>query len=120
MDKINTCHTIDAQGALDVMQLQNGTDSIKRLSLQDVKSKKDMEKATGGFEALMLQEMLKSMWNTVEFSGLLDENSFESGVYRDMLNQAIADSVSEGRGIGVKEFLSKEIAKIEGNKDENK
>lgn len=119
MDKINTCQTIDAQGAVDVLQMQKSTDALKKLSSQDVKSQKDMEKATGGFEALMLQEMLKSMWSTVEFSGLMNEDSFESGIYRDMLNQAIADSVSEGQGIGVKDFLKKEIVRIEEIKDEN-
>ena len=76
-----------------------------------VKDAAALEKASSGFEALLLHQMLKSMWETVHSEGLLGENSNQSEIYRDMFNQAVADSVSEGRGIGVKEFLNKELIK---------
>lgn len=79
---------------------------------QGVKDAKELEKATGGFEALLLHQMLTAMWSTVEETGFLGEDNNQSQIYRSMLNQAIADEVSEGKGIGVKDFLKKEIAKV--------
>ncbi len=82
------------------------------LSQKKVDSKEDIEKASSGFEALLVQQMLKAMWETVESSNLFGENSNEGQIYRDMLNQAIADNISEGKGIGVKEFLNRELTKM--------
>lgn len=67
------------------------------------------------FEALLLQEMLKSMWSTVPKGELLTGSS-EEGMYRDMLNEAIAKSVSEGTGIGIKDVISKDMIKLSKNK----
>ena len=93
------------------MSAERSLTTAKALSQHDVKSAKDMEKATSGFEALLLHEMLKSMWSTVETTGLLGEDSNEAGIYRDMLNQAIADNAAKGRGIGVREMLEKQLSK---------
>ena len=96
------------------MQAQQATDSVKQakgLGDRSVKSEAEADKAAKGFEALLLQQMLKSMWETVEQSNFLGGDSNQAGIYRDMLNQAISDSVSEGRGIGVKQYLRKELLK---------
>ena len=96
---------ISAGAAQDAAALER----TKNLAAQKLKDKKDVDKAAGGFEALLLQEMMQSMWSTVEFSGMFNEKSNEASIYRDMLTQAIADNTSAGRGIGVKEFLGKEL-----------
>jgi flagellar protein FlgJ len=94
----------DAQGKA---QLEN----LKRLTSQGVKTEKEIEKAAGGFEALLLHQMLQSMWKTVDSTGLLGENSNQAKIYHDMFQQALADTISEGDGIGVKKFLRKELSK---------
>ena len=78
---------------------------------QALKSEKEVDKAAGGFEALLLHQMLESMWSTVEFAGMFNETSNESQVYRDMMMQAVADTTAEGDGIGVKKFLRAELLK---------
>jgi Rod binding domain-containing protein len=30
-------------------------------------------------------------------------------MYRDMLNEAVADSISKGRGIGIKDVIAKDL-----------
>jgi Rod binding domain-containing protein len=111
MSEKNTLSGIDIKHTQSLAQHQASTQVINSLSNKDVASSKELEKAAAGFEALMLHEMLKSMWNTVETTGLLGEDSNEAQIYRDMFNQAIADKIAEERSIGVKDFIRKEIIK---------
>lgn len=72
----------------------------------------EIEKAATQFEALLLHEMLKEMWNTVPKSGLLS-GSHEESMYRDMLNQGIANEIAEKQSIGVKEVIVREMRERE-------
>lgn len=69
------------------------------------------EEVAKQFEALLLKQMIDSMWSTVPKEGLLS-GSNEEGMYRDMLNEALAKSISEGKGIGVKDIIFKDINKV--------
>ena len=60
-----------------------------------------------------MHQMMKAMWETVEPTGLLGEDSNQAQIYRDMLNQAVADSIASGRGIGVKSLVKQEILRRE-------
>ena len=73
---------------------------------------KDPEKAAEQFEGLLLKEMFKSMWQNVPSTGMLSGSS-EEQMYRDMLNEAVANSVSEGRGIGIKDVILKDIERLD-------
>ena len=101
-------------GAIGAVQTNTAADKVKTLSKQEVKDQKDLDKAAKGFEALLLHEMLKSLWETVEVKGWLGEDSNEAKIYRDMMNQAISDSVAEGKGIGIKDVVRKELEKQSG------
>jgi Rod binding domain-containing protein len=70
------------------------------------------EEAAVQFEALILQEMMKSMWQTVQNGGLLS-GSREEETYRDMLNEAVAQSIASGKGVGIKDVIAKDINKLE-------
>jgi len=70
----------------------------------------EMEKAATQFEALLLHQMFKAMWNTVPKGGLLSGSS-EEGHYRDMLNQELADQISESQGIGIKDVIMRDLNK---------
>ena len=73
---------------------------------------KDAAQAAQQFEALLVGEMLKSMWASVP-KGQLLSGSHEESLYRDMLNEAIATSIAEGQGIGVKDVIFKDIKRLE-------
>lgn len=111
MTKISTLNSNPQSLTEQLQHHQDNQKRIKELSDHGVKDAKALDKATSGFEALLLHQMLKSMWDSVKSEGLLGENSNQAEIYRDMFNQAVSDSVSEGRGIGVKEFLNKELLK---------
>ena len=70
------------------------------------------EVAAQQFEALLVQEMLESMWNTVPKKGLLS-GSHEEEMYRDMLNEALANSIAAGKGLGIKDVILNDFKKVQ-------
>jgi Rod binding domain-containing protein len=89
--------TVSIEDTLLLKNLQ-GSANLADKSLD--KKDKEIVKAAQDFEALLLQQMFSSMWKgTVETSN-------EESLYRDMLNQAIAEEMSKGRGLGLKEMVS--------------
>ena len=112
MGKIDTLGTAGLLHNTQLEASRRDVNQAKELAKSQGSNAKEIEKAATGFEALLLHQMLKAMWSTVQTEGLLGEDSNQARIYRDMLNQAIADSVAEGRGIGVKEFLTKELSRL--------
>jgi peptidoglycan hydrolase FlgJ len=105
-------------------QSANLDNQVKRLQNTSKNSEKELDKAASGFEALLLHNMLEAMWKTVDTTGsLMGDDSNQAQIFRDMLNQALSDKISQGKGIGVKDFLKKEIHRKDGAseaKDEEK
>lgn len=92
--------------------------SLKRLNnstLENAKVSNDaqIEKAAVDFEAMLLNQMLKSMWTTVPKDGMLS-GSNEETYYRDMLNQALAESIATDQSIGVKDVIMGELHTRQG------
>jgi len=85
-------------------------EKAKTLTNSDKQNEAQLKKAMSGFEALLINEMLKSMWETVDTSSsLFGEDSNQAQIFQSMFNQAIADTIAEGEGIGVKKVLAKEL-----------
>jgi flagellar protein FlgJ len=76
---------------------------------------KNPEKVAEQFEAMLVKQMIDSMWSTVPKEGVLS-GSREEELYRDMLNEAIANSIAEGKGMGIKDVILKDINKLSKNK----
>ena len=76
-------------------------------------------KAISGFEAMLVQEVFKSMWAGVEKSTLFGEDSNESQIYQDMMVQAVSDETAKGKGVGVKAYLQKELERLDQAKNHN-
>lgn len=72
---------------------------------------KQIDKALSGFEGMLLNEMFKAMWSSVESSGLFGGKSNEAQIYQSMLIQGVADESAKGKGIGIKQELEKELAR---------
>ncbi len=65
------------------------------------------------FESLFLHQMLTAMTANTGKDELFG-NSREQEFSRDMYNQALAENIAEGKGIGIKEMLIRENAKKTG------
>jgi flagellar protein FlgJ len=78
---------------------------------KDIPLSKKPEEVATQFEGMLLKQMIDSMWSTVPKGGLLTGTN-EEGMYRDLLNEALAKSISEGKGIGVKDVIMKDLNKL--------
>lgn len=99
-----------------VLTPSNVTNEKRVPNVNGVKDLSKIEDAARQFEGLLVQEMMKTMWQSVPKGELLSGSS-EEGMYRDMLNEAVAKEVSEGQGIGVREILVRDMKKAAGIKD---
>ena len=92
-------------GALaPVTDTMDTTDTARQLQRE-----KDLEKACQGFEALMLDTLMKRMRDTLPGDSLLPESN-ASDIYQSMHDQYLTDNLSQGGHVtGFKEFLYRQL-----------
>ena len=71
-----------------------------------------IEKAATDFEALLLQQMLKTMWSSMTSSegGVLASGQ-EQEFYRDILNEQVAKDIAEKQSLGIKQIVAADMWK---------
>jgi|GEM_PF-2830140 len=69
-------------------------------------------KAATQFEGMLMQEMMKSMWQSVPSEGI-GSGGKEEAMFRDMLNEAVAKDMSEHQSIGIRDIIIKDINKLD-------
>ncbi len=79
-----------------------------RADVRNETSDESIEQVARQFESIFTQMMLKSMRDASPAEGALFDND-QSKMYREMFDKQIALTMSEGRGIGLKEMLIRQL-----------
>lgn len=89
----------------------NQTADVKTMTAEEVaKRNKEIKDASVQLEAIMLKMMFTEMWKTVPKDELFkDDNAME--IYRDMYNEELTKVAAEGGGIGLADFIYKQLTK---------
>ena len=89
----------------------NQTADVKTMSAEEVaKRNQEIKDASVQLEAIMLKMMFTEMWKTVPKDELFkDDNAME--IYRDMYNEELTKVAAEGGGIGLADFIYKQLTK---------
>lgn len=74
-----------------------------------------LAKVAGQFEALFVQEMLKSM-RAASFGDPIFGEAGSGGMYRDLFDQQIADDIASGAGVGLKDLLVRQLGGDPGSR----
>jgi len=74
-------------------------------SAMENKDKVQLRKACVAFEGYFVQMMLKEMRKSVDSSGGILPKSHTEQIFEGMLDEEIAKSVAEGRGIGLADSM---------------
>ena len=92
-------------------KLDNSSTKIKTMTEEEVAQRnQEIKDASVQLEALMLKMMYNSMWKTVPKDELFgDSNAMD--IYRDMYNEEITKKAAEGGGIGLADFIYKQLTK---------
>ena len=88
----------------------NQSGKVKTMSAEEVEKRdKEIKDASVQLEAIMLKLMYTEMWKTVPKNKLFgDDNAME--IYRDMYNEELTKIAAEGGGIGLADFIYKQLS----------
>lgn len=76
---------------------------------------KEIKEASVQLEALMLKMLYNEMWKTVPKGGMFKEdNAME--IYRDMYNEELTKKAAEGGGIGLADFIYRQLTETNPHK----
>ena len=96
----------------------NSSTTIKTMTPEEVaKRNKDIKDASVQLEAIMLKLMYNEMWKTVPKNTLFsDGNDNAMEIYRDMYNEEITKAAAEGGGIGLGDFIYRQLTETDPHK----
>ncbi len=66
------------------------------------------EQAAAEFESLLVQQMMKSMWQSVPKEGLLS-GGHEEEIYQEMLQKEVANHIAEHQSFGIRDMVLREM-----------
>lgn len=74
------------------------------------KTHADLKKATQSFESYFLHQMLQEMRKTVPKDTLLGDDAHQEEIFQDMMDQTMADSMSQRGDLGLGKMLYDQLA----------
>jgi Rod binding domain-containing protein len=95
---------------MEIDLLKANSPSLAQTAPVEDMQKLKTKEAAKQFESLLVHQMLNAMTANTGKDELLG-GSREQEFARDLYNQALAESIAEGRGIGIKEILERENLK---------
>lgn len=100
---------------MDITSIQRSVNAselpVERLAGNAALSEQQkVAEASRQFEAMLLRQVLSEAQKTAFKSKYTDE-SFASGIYRDMTTQQLADSISKSGALGLGQSLQRELSR---------
>ncbi len=98
------------------LEQSSATRQAKIMTDEDIaKRNADIKEASVQLEALLLKMMYTEMWKTVPKNELFgDDNAME--IYRDMYNDEITKKVAEAGGIGLADYIYRQLTETDPHK----
>jgi peptidoglycan hydrolase FlgJ len=99
---------------MEVNALQSSRIDVSNLSLEQVAGNQQIpeaekvQKASEAFEAVLLRQILEESQQPV-FKSKLTGNSTADGIYRDMVVNQLADSISKSGSLGLAKSLNAQL-----------
>ncbi len=107
--------SIDSSGLNQLSRMTQSIDALKSevasTNISD-KSSEEIKKASKDFEAMLLGQMLDSMWETVPKNEMFGGGR-EEEYFRDMFTEEISKEISNGSGLGIQNIVQTELEKRE-------
>ena len=88
-------------------------DRLEKQALSgEYKEEKELKALAQQFEAIFMNQLMKSMRETLPKEGLL--SSFSVDMYESMFDQEVAGEMSKGRGMGLADVLYTQLSRMNG------
>ena len=104
------------KAATKKLDKSSASTKIKTMTDEELAQRnKDIKEASVQLEALLLKMMYNEMWKTVPKNELFgDGNAME--IYRDMYNEELTKKAAEGGGIGLADFIYRQLTETNPHK----
>lgn len=92
----------------------------KQADSSEYKDEKELKQLAQQFESIFMNQLMKSMRETLPKDGLL--SSFSVDMYESMFDQEVSGEMSKGKGMGLADVLYTQLSRMNGDKpdgDEN-
>ena len=91
-------------------------ETIKNLNQQKDLQKDDatLKKSSQDFESIMINYVIKAMWETVPKSDLSDENNMGMDTYTEIMHAALAQDIAAKGGLGIAPIIYKQLMQNKG------
>jgi len=88
----------------------------KQAESGEYKDEKELKALAQQFEAIFMNQLMKSMRETLPKEGML--SSFSVDMYESMFDQEVAGEMSRGRGMGLADVLYTQLSRMNGTQPE--
>lgn len=108
------------QAAKDKLNRSSASNKAHIMTKDEVAQRnQEIREASVQLEAIMLKLMYNEMWKTVPKNELFsssngDDNAME--IYRDMYNEELTKQMAEGGGIGLADFIYRQLTETNPHK----
>jgi len=91
-------------------------EAIKNLNQQKDINKDDatLKKSSQDFESILINYVIKAMWQTVPKSDLSDENNMGMDTYTEIMHAALAQDIAAKGGLGIAPIIYKQLMQNKG------
>ena len=91
-------------------------EAIKNLNQQKDVNKDDatLKKSSQDFESILINYVIKAMWQTVPKSDLSDENNMGMDTYTEIMHAALAQDIAAKGGLGIAPAIYKQLMQNKG------
>ncbi|MBI5677604.1 MAG: rod-binding protein [Planctomycetes bacterium] len=91
-------------------------ETTKNLNQQKDVNKDDatMKKSSQDFESILINYVIKAMWETVPKSNLSDEDNMGMDTYTEIMHAALAQDIAAKGGLGIAPAIYKQLMQNKG------
>ena len=91
-------------------------ETIKNLNQQKDINQDDasLKKSSQDFESILINYVIKAMWETVPKSNLSDENNMGMDTYTEIMHAALAQDIAAKGGLGIAPAIYKQLMQNKG------
>ena len=105
------------QGNAFSKMTENKMDRLQKQALDgEYKDEKELKALAQQFESIFVNQLLKSMRETLPKEGLL--SSFSVDMYESMFDQEVAGEMSRGKGMGLADVLYTQLSRMNAAKQD--
>jgi flagellar protein FlgJ len=94
-----------------IMDFRIGSSSSIQHRVSSIQNPESLPEVCQEFESVFIAHLLKTMRKTVPKADVMPHESLCEDIYRSMMDEALANAVARGSGVGLAEILYRQLSR---------